>query len=219
MTVADQTKILDDKIKSNQAQYNLGREAVKISALRSKNLLDKYDFFFFFSYLGFLSRTFTIHRTAGEGGGYLFNSSLPLPPASQTLRHQPGDYCKELTSAHSWQPDSNREPLVSEHKLLTTKLRYKPNVFEKAKFEHSALGMLLSKALKKDEVKSISKSKSDFNYHSNHTFYKFYKGYDEFGEMSLDSKYSWMKEFNKLLVSFKSVKTKKLKHDSERNQL
>ena len=48
MTVADQTKILDDKIKSNQAQYNLGREAVKISALRSKNLLDKYDFFFFF---------------------------------------------------------------------------------------------------------------------------------------------------------------------------
>ena len=85
MTVADQTKILDDKIKSNQAQYNLGREAVKISALRSKNLLDKY--FFFFSYLGFLSRTFTIHRTAGEGGGYLFNSSLPLPPASQTLRH------------------------------------------------------------------------------------------------------------------------------------
>ena len=79
--------------------------------------------------------------------------------------------------------------------------------------------MLLSKALKKDEVKSISKSKSDFNYHSNHAFYKFYKGYDEFGEMSLDSKYSWMKEFNKLLVSFKSVKTKKLKHDSERNQL
>ena len=44
-------------------------------------------FFFFFFYLDFLSRTFTIHRTAGEGGGYLFNSSLPLPPASQTLRH------------------------------------------------------------------------------------------------------------------------------------
>ena len=44
-------------------------------------------FFFFFFYLGFLSRTFTIHGTAGEGGGYLFNSSLPLPPASQTLRH------------------------------------------------------------------------------------------------------------------------------------
>ena len=54
----------------------------------------------FFFYLGFLSCTFTIHRTAGEGGGSLFNSSVPLPPVSQTLRHQPGDYCRELTSAH-----------------------------------------------------------------------------------------------------------------------
>ena len=26
-------------------------------------------------------------------------SSLPLPPASQTLRPSPGDYCRELTSA------------------------------------------------------------------------------------------------------------------------
>ena len=46
----------------------------------------KHNIIFFF-YLGFLSRTFTIHRTAGEGGGYLFNSSLPLSPASQTLRY------------------------------------------------------------------------------------------------------------------------------------
>ena len=56
-------------------------------------------------------------------GGYLFNSSLPLLPASQTLRHQPGNYCRELTSAHSQQLDSNREPLVSKRKSLTTKLR------------------------------------------------------------------------------------------------
>ena len=80
-------------------------------------------FFFFFFYLGFLSRTFSIHGTAGEGGGYLFNSSLPLPPASQALRHQPGDCCRQLTSAHSQQLDSNRELLVSERKSLTTKLR------------------------------------------------------------------------------------------------
>ena len=33
----------------------------------------------------------------GERGGHLFNSSLPVPPTSQT----PGDYCRELTSAHS----------------------------------------------------------------------------------------------------------------------
>ena len=33
MTLAEQVKILDDKIKANKAQYDLGREAAKISAL------------------------------------------------------------------------------------------------------------------------------------------------------------------------------------------
>ena len=41
----------------------------------------------FFFYLGFLPQPFTNHRTAREGGGHFFNSSLPLPLASQTLRH------------------------------------------------------------------------------------------------------------------------------------
>ena len=41
MKLTDEFKILDDKIKANQAQYNLSREAAKISALLSKNL-DKY---------------------------------------------------------------------------------------------------------------------------------------------------------------------------------
>ena len=36
---------------------------------------------------GFLSQTFTNHRTVGEGGGHFVNSSLPLPPVSQTLTH------------------------------------------------------------------------------------------------------------------------------------
>ena len=35
MTLTDELKILDDKIKVNQAQYDLGREAAKISALPS----------------------------------------------------------------------------------------------------------------------------------------------------------------------------------------
>ena len=137
MTVTDQIKILDNKIKSNQAQYDLGRQATRIYALSSKNVLDKYE------------------NLTGEDLGY------------------------------------------------------KPNVFKRAKFEYSPLGMLLSKAFKKDEAKSVAKNKSDFNYDSNHTFYRFYKGYDEFEEMSLDSKYHRIKEFNKLLISFKAVETKK----------
>ena len=42
MTVTDQIKILNRKIKQNESQYDLGREAAKISALSSKNL-DKYE--------------------------------------------------------------------------------------------------------------------------------------------------------------------------------
>ena len=76
-------------------------------------------FFFFCFYFGFLSRTLTNHRTVGEGGGHFFISSLPLPLASQTLRHQQEDQCRKPTSTHIQQPDSNREPLVSEIKSST----------------------------------------------------------------------------------------------------
>ena len=54
--------------------------------------------YLYFFYLGFLSRTLTNHRTAGEG--------ISLTPhyhfhQSHTLRQYPGDYCRELTSVHS----------------------------------------------------------------------------------------------------------------------
>ena len=44
MTLTDDLKILDNKIKANQAQYDLAREAAKISALSSKDLLEKYEY-------------------------------------------------------------------------------------------------------------------------------------------------------------------------------
>ena len=62
--------------------------------------------FFFFTF-GFLLRRFTFHRTAREVENYVFNFSLLFSSASQTLRHKPGDYSRELTSAHSTQPESN----------------------------------------------------------------------------------------------------------------
>ena len=43
MTVTDQIKNLDRKFKQNEAQYDLDREAAKISALSSNNL-DKYEY-------------------------------------------------------------------------------------------------------------------------------------------------------------------------------
>ena len=42
MTVTDQIKILERKIKQNESQYDLDKEAAKKSALSSKNL-DKYE--------------------------------------------------------------------------------------------------------------------------------------------------------------------------------
>ena len=44
MTLTDELKILDDKIKANQAQYDLAREAAKISTFFSKDLLEKYEY-------------------------------------------------------------------------------------------------------------------------------------------------------------------------------
>ena len=42
--LTDELKILNDKIKPNQAQYDLGKRAVKISALSSGEL-EKYEHF------------------------------------------------------------------------------------------------------------------------------------------------------------------------------
>ena len=38
MTLTKQVKTLDDKIKANKAQFDLDREAAKISALSSKEI-------------------------------------------------------------------------------------------------------------------------------------------------------------------------------------
>ena len=43
MTLAHELEILDKKIKSNQAQYEIDREAAKIYALLSKEY-DKYEY-------------------------------------------------------------------------------------------------------------------------------------------------------------------------------
>ena len=44
ITVTDQIKIFERKIKANQAQYDLGRESATISVLSCKDLLGKYEY-------------------------------------------------------------------------------------------------------------------------------------------------------------------------------
>ena len=72
--------------------------------------------FLFFFLSGFSLTNIHESQDCRGRGGYSFKSSLPLPPASLHC-------CRELTYAHSQQPDSNREPLASEHKSQTTKRR------------------------------------------------------------------------------------------------
>ena len=78
---------------------------------------------FFLSGISFM----TIYESQDYGGRgrefHFSNSSLPLPPASQTLRHQSSNCCREPTSAHRQQLDAIWEPFVSKRKSLTTKLR------------------------------------------------------------------------------------------------
>ena len=65
----------------NVSYLKTGRNPLK-SCVQTVTL---YDFAFF--YQGFLSQAFTNHRTAGEGDGFFSNSTLSLPPASETLKY------------------------------------------------------------------------------------------------------------------------------------
>ena len=44
ITLTDELKTHDDKIKANQSQHDLGREAAKISALSSNDLSQKFEY-------------------------------------------------------------------------------------------------------------------------------------------------------------------------------
>ena len=93
-------------------------------------------------YLTFLNHFHLLHRHV--------NISRAITAESSPLQ--------ELTSAHSEKPDSNREPLVSESKLLTTKLsalKYEP---KKIKMEN-----LIDDDLEKSSSDESSESDNDSN--------------------------------------------------------
>ena len=88
--------IIDHKLRFNIYWDNLCKLAKrKLQALAKATpcmfLLKKHAFNPLMPGVFFLSRRFTIHMKAGEGGmrggSYLFESSLLLPPILQTLRH------------------------------------------------------------------------------------------------------------------------------------
>ena len=68
--------------------------------------------------VGFISQTLKNHSTAGEGEGHFINSSLKIPPVSQTLRHS-----RAITAKSSLLHIASirTRTLVSVRKLLPTK--------------------------------------------------------------------------------------------------
>ena len=72
----------------------------------------------------FLSGAFTIYKTSGEERGYFIYSFLPLTPTSQTISHQPGFFCREITIACNQWWSRNRAL------LLATKLRVLKNALK-----------------------------------------------------------------------------------------
>ena len=74
MTITDQIKILNRKIKQNELQYDLDRETAKISALSSNNL-DKYELFTGED-LNFKPSTFEQTKFEYSPLGKIFNEGL-----------------------------------------------------------------------------------------------------------------------------------------------
>ena len=69
--------------------YEIWKSKIKVTTLthikvKTRTVLYWSAMILLIFFLSFLSGTFMIHRTAGKGGDYFFNSSLALPPASQT---------------------------------------------------------------------------------------------------------------------------------------
>ena len=93
-----------------------GSEKLRIKALSRQRF-----FFSLFFFLSEFSFTYTLESQNCRGmGRHFFNSSLPLPPASQILTHQPGITAESsplhiansrTRTANFWFPSASREPL------------------------------------------------------------------------------------------------------------
>ena len=98
-----------------------------MSAFGVKNPIQRVDIYnyltqhFFFSIWVFFHKH-SLFTGQGKGEGIFLTPLYHFHQLHRNLHIT--DYCRELTSAHSQQPDSNWEPLVYECKSLTTKLHF-----------------------------------------------------------------------------------------------
>ena len=89
-------------------------------------------------------------------------------------------------------------------------LGYKPEVLERAKFEYSLLGEVLSGKVKRKTDRMVKRDKQNLVYNQQHSFVKF-KGARDSTEMPLDSMYKKLDEFRKNIIGLKALVHKQTK--------
>ena len=105
-----------------------------------RDFLDIYFYYYCFSIWIFFHEHSRFTRQQGKGEGIYLTPLYHFHPLHRHL-----DISRAITAEssplHSWQPDSSREPLVSERKSLTTKLRaliYLTTFFGVCKFKNAS---------------------------------------------------------------------------------
>ena len=81
----------------------------------SSSTCTKSLFLYVVTHNSFFSTWHFFHKYSQDSrwkGSYLLIFFLPISDASQKLRHQLGYCCRDLTSPHSWQSESNMKRLV-----------------------------------------------------------------------------------------------------------
>ena len=124
MTVTDQIKTLNRKIKQNEAQYDLDREAAKISALSSNNL-DKYEYLTGED-LGLKPSTVEKAKFEYSPLGKIFNKGLSEDDKKEGLlkkRKNIEDKNEELLKNIKEVTDFVKEPLRLKAKALIEEIR------------------------------------------------------------------------------------------------
>ena len=121
MTLTDERKILDNKIKTNQAQYNLGREAAKISLLSSKDLLEKYEYL---TCQDLRHRPSVLEKTKFEYsplGAVLFDNVKKKTNTNKVNIKKKQDKNLKYNSQHSFTKFKDFDEFIDDHSTLCTK--------------------------------------------------------------------------------------------------
>ena len=192
MTVTDQLKTLDRKIMSNKAQYDLDREAAKISALSSKEL-DKYEYLAGDN-LGYKPSVLEKAKFEYSPLGRVFNKGLDKEDKKEGL-------LKRLKNLESKNEEQLRE-IKDQGKRQLHEIKNKSNdtkVLKAIRFFSN-----LSQAAK-ELLDKIKKEKNNINpeklvcVHTNRTFYDFniFKSSLAFASSIYSSKISWKEAENK----------------------